>query len=151
MATKATDRAPERGRRFPRCGLRVALGLFVLGWGWMDRPAEAAVFAVNSTLDTPDAAPGNGVCATAGAVCTLRAAIQEANALAGADTINFALGAGPYSIAVGAAGLPAITRAVTINGYSQAGSSANTLAVGTNAVLLIELNGAATNSPASTA
>jgi hypothetical protein len=45
---------------------------------------------------------------------------------------------------VGAAGLPPIAQAVTINGYSQAGSSANSLAVGSNAVLLIELNGAAT-------
>lgn len=50
--------------------------------------AHAAVFAVNSTTDAVDAAPGNGVCATAGGACTLRAAIQEANALAGADTIK---------------------------------------------------------------
>jgi len=48
----------------------------------------AATFTVNSTADTPDATPGDGVCATAGAVCTLRAAIEEANALAGADLIN---------------------------------------------------------------
>jgi len=36
-----------------------------------------------------DANPGNGVCETApgNGVCTLRAAIQEANALAGADEI----------------------------------------------------------------
>jgi CSLREA domain-containing protein len=37
-----------------------------------------------------DANPGNGICETApgNGVCTLRAAIQEANALAGADTIT---------------------------------------------------------------
>jgi hypothetical protein len=36
-----------------------------------------------------DAAPGNGICETApgDGVCTLRAAIQETNALAGADEI----------------------------------------------------------------
>jgi CSLREA domain-containing protein len=40
---------------------------------------------VNSTLDAIDAVPGDGICATAGPtpVCTLRAAVQEANALAG--------------------------------------------------------------------
>jgi len=36
---------------------------------------------------------GNGTCATAGSVCTLRAAIQEVNALAGTDTINFSVSA----------------------------------------------------------
>ncbi len=50
--------------------------------------ASAATFSVNSTADTSDANPGDGVCATAGAVCTLRAAIEEANALAGADQIS---------------------------------------------------------------
>jgi CSLREA domain-containing protein len=49
--------------------------------------SEAATFNVNSTIDDVDTVPGNGLCATAGGVCTLRAAIQEANALAGPDTI----------------------------------------------------------------
>ena len=105
--------------------------------------AEALPFVVNSTLDTADAGL-NGVCDVGGGVCTLRAAIMESNFGGAGNTITFNLGAGPYSIAVGAAGLPTITRAVTINGYSQAGSSANTLPVGSNAVLLIELNGTAT-------
>ena len=50
--------------------------------------AEAAIFKVNSTEDAVDIAPGNGVCMTAGGVCTLRAAVQEANALLGADEIR---------------------------------------------------------------
>ncbi len=37
--------------------------------------------------------------------------------------------------------LPAITRAVIIDGYSQSGASRNTLAAGENAVLRVELNG----------
>src|SRR5438132_4947896 len=51
--------------------------------------AEAATFTVNSPADVPDAHPGDGMCETApgNGVCTLRAAIQEANALPGADTI----------------------------------------------------------------
>src|SRR5215203_7457037 len=44
--------------------------------------------------------------------------------------------------------LPLITEPVIINGYSQAGSSANTLAKGTNAVLTIELDGSKAGSAA---
>ena len=51
--------------------------------------AAAATFTVNSPSDIPDINPGDGVCETAAGngVCTLRAALQEANALPGADTI----------------------------------------------------------------
>ena len=55
-------------------------------------------FSVNSTADTVDSNPGNGVCATSSGVCTLRAAIQEANALPGADTIQ--IPAGTFEIQV---------------------------------------------------
>lgn len=40
---------------------------------------NAPTFTVNSTLDAVDAHPGDGVCATSGNLCTLRAAIMEAN------------------------------------------------------------------------
>ena len=50
--------------------------------------APEAAFTVNNAGDQVDANPGNGVCATAGAVCTLRAAIMEANHLAGTDSIT---------------------------------------------------------------
>lgn len=56
---------------------------------------QAATFTVNSTADSVDAAPGNGTCADAAGACSLRAAISEANALAGADTIT--LPAGTYT------------------------------------------------------
>jgi uncharacterized repeat protein (TIGR01451 family)/CSLREA domain-containing protein len=60
--------------------------------------AQAATFTVNSTADEPDAHPGDGVCAsTPSGACTLRAAIQEANALGGANTIN--VPAGTYLLA----------------------------------------------------
>jgi CSLREA domain-containing protein len=51
--------------------------------------ALAATFTVNSTADVHDANAGDGICETAlgNHVCTLRAAIEEANKLAGADTI----------------------------------------------------------------
>ncbi|MDQ2808470.1 MAG: S-layer homology domain-containing protein [Chloroflexota bacterium] len=110
-----------------------------LGAGGSNRPAT--VYTVNSNGDEPDIAPGNGVCLTSVNTCTLRAAIQEANAHAGPDTIQFTIaGIGVHTIQP-ATVLPVISDTVTINGYTQPGSSANTLAVGDNAVLLIELNG----------
>ncbi|HUE25509.1 MAG TPA: CSLREA domain-containing protein, partial [Solirubrobacteraceae bacterium] len=49
--------------------------------------ASAASFVVNSTADQPDAKVGDHLCITAAATCTLRAAVQEANADGGANTI----------------------------------------------------------------
>ena len=52
----------------------------------------AGTYTVNSLADTPDAVPGNGICADAGGQCTLRAAIQEANInFSDTDTINFSV------------------------------------------------------------
>jgi CSLREA domain-containing protein len=65
-------------------------------------PVLAATFTVNTTVDAVDATPGDGVCATAGALCTLRAAIQEANALAGSDTI--VVPAGTYTLTIAGTG-----------------------------------------------
>lgn len=76
------------------------------------QPARAqtkSTFIVNSMLDTTnpnDANPGNGICATASGDCTLRAAIQETNALAGADTITF--DASVFTVIIQTA-LPALT------------------------------------------
>jgi CSLREA domain-containing protein len=85
---------------------------------------HAAGFTVNTTADTDDANPGNGVCADGSGNCSLRAAISEANALAGADTIT--LPAGTYTLAVGGTGEDAnatgdldITDDLTINGVDQ--------------------------------
>ncbi|HVO25627.1 MAG TPA: choice-of-anchor Q domain-containing protein [Candidatus Margulisiibacteriota bacterium] len=72
-----------------------------VGFGVVPR-AWAATFVVNSTADAVDVAPGDGVCATTVATCSLRAAIQEANALGGADTIT--LPAGTYTLGVTGAG-----------------------------------------------
>lgn len=65
-------------------------------------PAQTndATFTVNSTIDATDATPGDGICETAteNGICTLRAAIQETNALAGADVIN--LPSGIYTLTI---------------------------------------------------
>ncbi len=84
-----------------------------------------ATFTVNSTSDNSDVSPGNGLCATSGGVCTLRAAIQEANALAGTDTINFSIaGTGTHTIAPGSP-LPTITGPVTIDATTDDSFAAN--------------------------
>ncbi|HYW70374.1 MAG TPA: SdrD B-like domain-containing protein, partial [Pyrinomonadaceae bacterium] len=75
---------------------------------------------------------------------SLRQAIADANATAGATVINITFGipaTGLQTIAPISA-LPAINHPVVIDGYSQPGTSPNTLANGDNAVLLIELSGA---------
>jgi hypothetical protein len=57
--------------------------------------ADAAIFTVNSEADVLDDGIGDGIChAVLGlpGVCTLRAAVQEANAHAGADQISLTAG-----------------------------------------------------------
>lgn len=107
------------------------------------QPADAGlVFVVDSTADTPDSNAGDGVCATApvdpgpgpfltqaeSGGCTLRAAIQEANASAGHDTITFGLSCIDFEEGSGCGAprvvftiapsspLPAITDPATIEG-----------------------------------
>src|SRR5262245_13896892 len=64
-------------------------------------PAAAAPFTVDSTADAGDANTADGVCNDGTGACTLRAAIDQANASTGADVIS--LPAGTYHLA-GAAG-----------------------------------------------
>jgi CSLREA domain-containing protein len=109
------------------------------------RPADYAhTFVVDSVADTADANPGDASCAAAEGGCTLRAAMTEANYLAGDDLITFGLtGAVPVTIQL-AGRLPTITAlngSVTIDGYSQPGSVPNTATVGSNAVLGVLLQG----------
>lgn len=60
--------------------------------------ALAASHRVTGAGDAPDATPGDGICATSAGDCTLRAAIQEANATIVADQI--VVPAGTYTLAV---------------------------------------------------
>ena len=87
----------EAIRRIRLYGLFVVV-IMQLG---MALPAWSATFIVNSTADTADDITTDGICADASGNCTLRAAIQEANALAGSDAIT--LGTATYTL-TGAAG-----------------------------------------------
>ena len=116
--------------------------------GRFAEPDAALVLVVNSTADTSDKTPGDGICATAANVCTLRAAIQEANLNNGPDTIDFNIaGAGVHTITLSGT-LPTITDTtggVTIDGYSQPGASPNTDPVVDNAVIEIQITSSAAN------
>jgi CSLREA domain-containing protein len=79
--------------------------------------AGAATFTVNSRADGADAMAGDGSCATSGGTCTLRAAIEEANALVGSDTIT--LPSGLYRVKQGEL---LISGDVVINGAGSANS-----------------------------
>ena len=128
--------------------------------GQLSRPLLAAVLLLLASI------PGHAIAATitvtgtgdtiaVDGVVTLREAIASINgganinadvAAVGSygtnDTIHFNIpGAGVQTIAPSPA-LPNISKPLTIDGYSQPGASTNTqgLGLGTNAVLLIELN-----------
>jgi CSLREA domain-containing protein len=64
---------------------------------------EVRAFRVDSPNDAVDASPGNDLCATGLGECTLRAAVQEANALAGLDHV--VLPFGTYTLSLNPAGL----------------------------------------------
>ena len=88
--------------------------------------ASAVAHAATFTVDiTADAVPGDGICATAAGACSLRAAVQEANALAGPDTIDLPAGtyvltlAGPAEDA-GASGDLDVHDTLTITGAGAA-------------------------------
>ena len=88
--------------------------------------APAHAFEVSNNSDT---GPGS-----------LRQAIQDANSTAGFDTISFG-DLGSNNKITPDTPLPTITEGVLIDGYSHPGASQNTLAVGNNAVLKVELSG----------
>jgi len=104
--------------------------------------SHAATLIVTSTADTAGS--------TCGSVCTLRQAITAANATTAADTINFAITVpvrGELLIQP-ASNLPAIIQPLTINGYSQSGTRANTSESASDALLRIRIDGGAAGSTA---
>lgn len=100
-----------------RLALSGAFALIALG----SSVAHAATLTVTSVGDTPDAVAGDGTCGATGVPnsCTLRAAIQEANANADAsNTISFSGVSGQITVATA---LPNISKAVAIDGTGSSG------------------------------
>ena len=111
------------------------------------KPVENSTFTVDSTLDASDSLL-NGLCDDGSGNCTLKAGIQEANSLAGADNIYFNIpttdagyrdaddpntpssgdssGGDDYWSIRPAAALPAITQTVTLDGATQTTNQGNT-------------------------
>jgi len=96
-----------------RAGLRTSLFVgLLLSASW----SFGVTFTINSTADTADATLGDGICADVTGACTLRAAIEEANALAGGDDI--VLPAGTYTRSINSQ--LSITDDLTITGVGAA-------------------------------
>lgn len=113
--------------KFPRLSIPL---LFLASFASGPVAVGAATFTVNSTVDQTDAVPGDGVCASAGGSCTLRAAIQEANAVPGTDKV--VLGSRKYFLAIAGASEDAaatgdldITDSVIIKGVGAARTIVN--------------------------
>jgi len=117
-------------------------------------PFQARVpLYINSTADTSDGCPGDGICAAgtcaapASITCTLRAAIEEANASVVSDTLRFDIpvatdpgcDAGGVCTIQPNSALPVITYPVIIDGYTQ--TDAITATATTSATLKIVLDG----------
>jgi len=117
--------------------------------------AQAATITVTGTADGPIAnLAGNGTCDLREAIVAAVTKSPTGTCSAGDnnnDTIAFNLpGAGPHDIVIDASTgpLPEISGNVSINGYSQNGSSANTASLGspgTNANIQIRLHPSASN------
>ena len=83
-------------------GVTATLVISVITLMSADDSEAIVTFAVNSTLDEPDATIGDGLCvSTPSGKCTLRGAIQETNALAGKDIIDVPVGT--YTLTIGGA------------------------------------------------
>ncbi len=115
----------ERSLWIPRC-----LGILVF---WLATAAyvQASVFTVNTNVDFADANLGNGVCDVfpPNNICTLRAAIQETNALAGTDQIILPALPAPNAYVLTLVTELTITTNLTITG----GGASNTIIDGNKA------------------
>jgi titin len=108
--------------------LRVSLLLALLiGATFQARAEVGSTYTVDSAADASDANPGDDFCATDGGLCTLRAAIVEANNHPGADTIVFAINPALTPtidrLITLITGLPPLTESITIQGPNSNGAA----------------------------
>jgi len=91
VAPGLSGRSSSIGDRLCLCWLVAALAFPFTAGAEAAAPGDGVTFTVNSTADDPDGALGDGLCETASGngICTLRAAIGEANAQPTDDMIAF--------------------------------------------------------------
>ena len=111
-------------------------------------PATITVDSVSDGFDPSVLTLRQAIEVVDGTITTSSLSSQQAAQVSGTlgsnDTIDFDIpGTGVQTISPTTA-LPAVIKAVTIDGYSQPGSSPNTLATGDNAVILIRIDGRGT-------
>jgi trimeric autotransporter adhesin len=94
---------------------------------------NVAPLVVTSALDT-----GGASC---GATCTLRQALNVANATPGGDTITFNVPGSGVVLIQPTSPLPTITEALLIDGYTQPGATPNSSASADNAVIKVQISG----------
>ncbi len=71
--------------------------------------AASLTFTVNATADAHDAHPGDGLCAGSAGRCTLRAALEEADASPSGSTVHIMVPAGTYDLTLGSLTLGSAT------------------------------------------
>ncbi|MEJ2566043.1 MAG: CSLREA domain-containing protein [Gammaproteobacteria bacterium] len=131
--------------------LVVCLGTIAVG--------HAATFTVNTTADEADANPADGICRTASGQCSLRAAIQTANATPNTTDLNGVLQpdvidvpADTYTLSIAGAGEDQaatgdldITDSVTISGPGPVLGSSDTLKSQNGCIATIDTSGTQTS------
>ena len=112
------------------------LAVLIFAAGFFSQNVSGAVFVV---VNSNPSGPGS-----------LAQAIDDANSETGPHEIVFAIpGPGVHKIDLGGSGgLPALMQPITIDGYTQPGAQPNTLSVGSNAVILIQIEGGGPSSRA---
>ena len=108
----------------------------LLFWLFMASNAQAVTFTVNTTVDEVDTNPGDHICLTATGHCSLRAAVQEANASTNVST-NSQGAFIPDVISV-----PAGTYTLTLSGANENLAATGDLDITDN----VEIDGAGSNS-----
>jgi hypothetical protein len=106
----------------------LALGVLLAATLVAVSPAQAST--TFTVINTDDSGVGS-----------LRQAMFNANVTPGADVIDFNIAGSGVKTITPTTALPKITGPVTINGYSQPGAEPNTKAVGSDALLKVEISG----------
>src|SRR5690606_16113154 len=106
------------------------------------RPARACRLALDRLEDRLTPAQFTVTTTADAGAGSLRQAIMDSNANPGPDLIRFNIPGDGVHVITLSKDLPFIRDAVTIDGYSQPGASPNTLAVGNNARIRIEIDAA---------